>query len=372
MIRVLQIISDTNLGGAGRVLSNYLSAWNQEQFQIHIAVPEQSVLVEVFTPMGATVHKVKGMADRSYHKEDVAQLRKLIKEVQPDLIHTHGAFSGRVAGKKEGVPVIFSRHSVFPVSWKKKYPPMRWVNGWLNCHYADGMIAVSPAAVDNLVELGVPRHCITTIFNGVSSLTEVNAPEKEAFCLSLGIPKEKFLFGILARLEEYKGHQLLLDACEELKRRGKECTVLIAGTGPEEEKIKKEIVARNLDDMVLFLGFCQEIPTLLSVIDVQVNCSFGTEATSIALLEGMSLGVPAVVSDYGGNPAVIAHQGNGLVYPSLDKDGLVQGMCRMMEDKELYARCQQGAKDIFHQKFTAEVFAKETEQYYQQILEQKK
>ena len=42
----------------------------------------------------------------------------------------------------------------------------------------------------------------------------------------------------------------------------------------------------------------------MSITDVQANASFGTEATSLALLEGMSLGIPAVVSDFGGNPGV--------------------------------------------------------------------
>ncbi len=368
MRKILQVISDTNLGGAGRVLSNYLSAYDKENYEIHIAIPQGSVLKDVFPPLGGIVHEVEGMADRSYHKEDVVQLRKLMAELKPDLVHTHGAFSGRVAAKREKIPVIFSRHSVFPVSWKKKYPPMRWVNGWLNCHYADGMVAVSPAAVDNLVETGVPRKKITTIFNGVHPLEKTSAQEQLALRQGLGLGEESFLFGILARLEYYKGHMLLLDACESLKAQGKGCKVLIAGTGAESDKIQGEIKARGLEDMVLFLGFWTDVAGLLSILDVQVNCSFGTEATSIALLEGMSLGLPAVVSDYGGNPAVIDHGKNGLVFPSQNKDKLVEAMVQMMETPSLVETCSTGAKGIFAQKFTAEVFARETETYYETML----
>lgn len=368
MKKILQVISDTNLGGAGRVLSNYLSAYDREQYEIHIAIPQGSVLKEVFPPLGGIVHEVEGMADRSYHKDDVAQLRGLMAELQPDLVHTHGAFSGRVAAKREKIPVVFSRHSVFPVSWKKKYPPFCWVNGLLNCYYADGMVAVSPAAVDNLVETGVPRKKITTIFNGVHPLERSSSQEQVALRQGLGLGEECFLFGILARLEHYKGHLLLLEACEILKAQGKTCKVLIAGTGAEAEKIQEAIVAKGLEEMVLFLGFWTDVAGLLSILDVQVNCSFGTEATSIALLEGMSLGLPAVVSDYGGNPAVIAQEKNGLVFPSLNKDKLVEAMVRLMEDTALRQACGKGAQEIFEEKFTADVFARETEAYYETML----
>lgn len=372
MKRILQIISDSNLGGAGRVLSNYLSAYDAKNYEIHIAVPQGSVLTEVFTPLGAMVHPVQGMADRSYHKEDVKQLRTLIRQVQPHLVHTHGAFSGRVAAKGEGVPVVFSRHSVFPVSWKKRYPPITWLNGFLNCHYADGIIAVSPAAVDNLVETGVPRKKITTIFNGVDALTPTTSEEQSALKKQLSIPENTLVFGILARLEYYKGHMLLLDACEILKNQGISCQVLIAGTGAEEEKIKEKIQEKNLASMVQFLGFWKEVPALLSILDVQLNASFGTEATSIALLEGMSLGIPAIVSDYGGNPAVISHGKNGLVFPSNNAQAMADAMKTLIDPSNQEKQREtmaQGAREIFKEKFTAQVFAQETQEFYEKICQ---
>jgi glycosyltransferase involved in cell wall biosynthesis len=48
-----------------------------------------------------------------------------------------------------------------------------------------------------------------------------------------------------------------------------------------------------------------EIYKIENIMDLQINASYGTEATSLSLLEGMCLGVPAVVSDFGGNPYVI-------------------------------------------------------------------
>ena len=53
-------------------------------------------------------------------------LQALIRRVKPDLVHTHGALSGRIAAKRCHVPVVYSRHSAFPVPAKLKYPPGRW------------------------------------------------------------------------------------------------------------------------------------------------------------------------------------------------------------------------------------------------------
>ena len=63
--------------------------------------------------------------------------------------------------------IFHPRHSVFPTkSYLKKFPG-RQLNRWINTHYADQIIAVSPAAVDNLTEGGIPRERVTVLMNGV-------------------------------------------------------------------------------------------------------------------------------------------------------------------------------------------------------------
>ena len=59
------------------------------------------------------------------------------------------------------------------------------------------------------------------------------------------------------------------------------------------------VVEEGVEDVMSLLGFRSDVAALLSILDVQLNVSYGTEATSMALLEGMSLGLPSIVSDYG-------------------------------------------------------------------------
>ncbi|MFI3253919.1 MAG: glycosyltransferase family 4 protein [Eubacteriales bacterium] len=362
MKKIMEVISDSNLGGAGRVLCEYFSSYDKEKYEVSVAIPKGSVLLSVFQDFDVKIHEIEGMADRSYHKEDVKALARLFREEKPDLIHTHGAFSGRMAGKKVKIPVVYSRHSVFPVSQKQKL--LAPIMGAINTHYADGILAVSPAAADNLVETGIPRKKIDIVYNGVRPMEKTSEEKAKALRESLGLG-DLFTFGILARLEYYKGHRLLLEACQILKEQGHSFRVLIAGSGTED--IQAEIQGKALEDKVLFLGFWKEIPELLSILDVQLNCSFGTEATSIALLEGMSLGLPSVVSDYGGNPQVISHGENGLVFPSENPEKLAQAMAQMITDQSFREKASIRAREIYQEKFTALAFARETEKFYEKV-----
>ena len=369
MIRVLNIISDTNIGGAGRVILNYLRYADRDKFETLVAIPRGSLLKPLLEEAHVTVYEVDGMADCSYAIEDVKALQALIRQVKPDLVHTHGALSGRIAAKRCRVPVVYSRHSAFPVPAKLKYPPGRWVNKLLNEHYADHIIAVSPATRDNLTEGGISPKKITVVMNGVAPVAPISDGEKAALRQSLGLGKDVFTFGILARIEDYKGHLYLVYAAKLLKDRGySNFRILVAGTGAFEEEVTRAVTEMGVEDVVQMLGFRSDAAALLNILDVQLNASYGTEATSMALLEGMSLGLPTIASDYGGNPFVITSGQNGLLFPSKDSAALADAMAELMDHPEEVAIMREKALETYQSRFTGEVFARNTEQIYENVL----
>lgn len=369
MIRVLNIISDTNIGGAGRVILNYLRYADRNKFETLVAIPRGSLLKPLLEEAHVTVYEVDGMADCSYASEDVKALQALIRQVKPDLVHTHGALSGRIAAKRCHVPVVYSRHSAFPVPAKLKYPPGRWVNKLLNEHYADHIIAVSPATRDNLTEAGISPKKITVVMNGVAPVAPISDGEKAALRQSLGLGKDVFTFGILARIEDYKGHLYLVYAAKLLKDRGySNFRILVAGTGAFEEEVTRAVTEMGVEDVVQMLGFRSDAAALLNILDVQLNASYGTEATSMALLEGMSLGLPTIASDYGGNPFVITSGQNGLLFPSKDSAALADAMAELMDHPEEVSIMREKALETYQSRFTGEVFARNTEQIYENVL----
>ena len=369
MIRILNIISDTNIGGAGRVILNYLRYADRNKFETLVAIPRGSLLKPLLEEAEVTVYEVDGMADCSYASQDVKALQALIRRVKPDLVHTHGALSGRIAAKRCHVPVVYSRHSAFPVPAKLKYPPGRWVNKLLNEHYADHIIAVSPATRDNLTEGGISPKKITVVMNGVAPVSPISDEEKAALRRSLGLEPDVFTFGILARIEDYKGHLYLVYAAKLLKDRGySNFRILVAGTGAFEEEVTRAVTEMGVEDVVQMLGFRSDAAALLNILDVQLNASYGTEATSMALLEGMSLGLPTIASDYGGNPFVITSGQNGLLFPSKDSAALADAMAELMDHPEEVAIMREKALETYQSRFTGEVFARNTEQLYENVL----
>jgi glycosyltransferase involved in cell wall biosynthesis len=102
--------------------------------------------------------------------------------------------------------------------------------------------------------------------------------------------------------------------------------------------------------------------------DVNVNCSVGTETSSLALSEGMSLGIPAIVSDYGGNPYMVRHGINGLVCPQGDSLALAEAIERLSREKTLYTRLSRQARLRFAEELNAEAMTKKTEKLYAELF----
>lgn len=368
MIRVLNIISDTNIGGAGRVLLNYLQYADRAAFHTMVAVPRGSLLKVPLEEAGAEVFEVDGIADRSYHKDDVKVLKELIGRTEPRIVHTHGALSGRIAGRQCGKIVIYTRHSAFPVSARLKYPPGRWVNKLLNEHYADHIIAVSPAAAENLTDGGISPKYITTMMNGVAPVERCGEAECTALRVQWGLEENDFVLGILARVEPYKGHMDIVDAAKTLAQQGRKFKILVAGTGTFEPEVRARVEELGLSDHIKFLGFLTDVRGFLSVLDVQLNASYGTETSSLSILEGMSMGLTAILSDYGGNPCLVTHGDNGLLFSTRNSGELAERIAQVMDDRALLEKLSVRAEEVFHERFTGEIFAKNIENVYLNTL----
>lgn len=371
MIKVMNILSDSNIGGAGRCLINYLKYCDRSRFEVSVVLPRGSLLINEVAAQNIRVLEVDGIAEKSFSPGAIGALRKLIRLEKPDIVHTHGSFSGRIAARLSGCKVIYTRHSAFPVPAYLQKGPGHWFNGAVNGFFADSIIAVSPANAQNLVESGVSEQKITVMMNGVEPVTRSSEAVCKELRSKLGIPEGIFTGGILARLEPYKGHSILLDAAKELMDEGRDFRFLIGGKGSSEAQIVEGIRSRGLEEKVLFLGFVRNVPDVLSILDVQLNCSYGTEASSIALIEGMSLGLATVASDYGGNPWQVDDGKTGLLFRTGDAADMAAKLRILMDDEQKLRDMQAGALQAYHNRFTGAIFAANIEKVYTDTLQKK-
>ncbi len=372
MIKVIEVSSDSNIGGAGKCILTFLKNFDREKFDVSVVLPEGSLLTPEAEALGVKVYEVKHLAEKSLDVKAIDVLKKLFKELKPDVVHTHASMSARIAAKLLNIKVVYTRHSVFPPSKLISKFPGKLINGIVNNSTADKIIAVAEAAKDNLTMTGVSEKKISVILNGVETLIPYSAEKVAEIKREYGINDDEKVAVMAARLNEVKGHKYFVEAAKYLKDKGIKFKFLIAGTGGEEENIKKQIKDMNLENEVKLLGFLSDVDPLMNIMDVQVNCSFGTEATSLALLEGMSLGKPAVVTDFGGNPGVITDGVNGYLTPTHKGKATAECLEKLFCDSELYEKMSKECKKIYNEKFTAVVNTRNIEDVYKEVLKKQK
>ncbi len=363
-MKIIEVSSDTNIGGAGKCLLTLLKNFDYDKFDVKVILPKNSLLKPHIEELNVPVIEADGIADKSLDKGAIGELKQIFKEEKPDLVHTHASMSARIAARAAGAKIVYTRHSVFPPSKKISKGIGKAINGAVNNYLADGIIAVAEAAKENLTDTGVSDKKITVILNGVDGLTPASALKKEKIKHDFGVKSGEKVIAIIARLNEVKGHEYFIDAADTLLKDGIKAKFFIAGTGDREEILKAKIKELGREKEIIMTGFITNVDELLNITDVQVNASFGTEATSLALLEGMSLGVPAVVSDFGGNPGVIKDGENGFVVPKQNAAAIAEKIKELLSDKKLYGRLSAGSREIFEKTFTAEAMTRQTEDLY--------
>ena len=369
MIKVLNIISDTNIGGAGRCLINFLRYYDRSRYEVKVVLPENSQLRPEVEKLDTPVIEVPGMGDRSFSLEAVRALRKVIRAEQPAIVHTHGAMSGRIAAKGTGAKIVYTRHSAFPVPDRIRKNPGRWVNKTVNEFFANRIIAVSPACAENLTDGGISPDLIDTMLNGVEAVARVPDRELTSLREQYGIAPGDFVLGIMARIEDYKGHLYIVDAVRQLADEGRPVKLIIAGEGAFEPTVRRHVQELGLEDRVIFAGFVRNVAPILSLLDVQLNASYGTEASSLAMIEAFSMGIPVVASDYGGNPWMVDVGEAGYLFPSRDSTAMARCIVRLMDEPETLAYMKRRAAEIYSQRFTGEIFARNVEAVYEKVLE---
>lgn len=371
MIKILNIISDTNIGGAGHATLNYLKAMDRTRFSACVVLPAGSLLKPRVEALDVPVIEIEAMADKSFDRAAISILRGVIEREDPDIVHTHGSLSGRIAGKKCEKTVIFTRHSAFPFPGYIRKTPLKLVYKYLYEHYSDRIIAISPAGAKILIDGGISTSIIDIMMNGCEPLKRSGADECEKLKAALGIAPGDFVLGIVARIEEYKGHLDILDALKLLRDREKPVKLIIAGTGGFEEAVKSRANELGLIKYVIFTGFISGVAPYMSVMDVQLNASYISETSSLSILEGMSIALPAIVSDCSGNPYVIDDEKSGLLFPPRDSKALSECVLRLMEDPALLKKLGEGAKQAYEERFTLDAYARNIENIYRKSLREK-
>ena len=368
-MKVLHVISDTNIGGAGVLLTTLLQCFDRNRIQSLVALPQNSLLTERIKALEIPIHPLRYDCSR-IDPRSVHELRRLAKEEHIDIVHANAALSARIAGKLEEKRVIHTRHCCFEVSGWIKRRPFSSIAGAFNRKFSDLAIATADAAADNLFQLGFLRERTEVIVNGSLPVRSVSDWELECYRRRFGILKGDFCVGICARLEHYKGHDVFLRAARQAMSLHPEIPFrfLIIGAGSRRAALEELAKREGIAPFVRFTGFVEDMAPIYRLLRINVNCSCGTETSCLALSEGMSAGVPFLATDFGGNCAMCGDSEAGMIYPCGDFEKLAELICGIACDRELERRMRAAALERYRKKYTAVAMSDALTAVYEKLM----
>lgn len=302
-IRVLHVIQNLNYGGMERVLSDIALRCDQSRFETHVLCLQYLGRFAKGLEEVATLHVAGAMSRVSmiWPRALAAQIRA----IAPDVIHSHSGVwhKASLAGRLAGVPrIIHTEHG------RGKPDPIRSrLVDRLGASRTDVVVAVSAQLAAELVRsLKIPQKKVVSIPNGVD--THAYRPRADTLRLrsELGIVIGRPIVGSIGRLEWIKGYDVMIEAFEHLRGTGadRDAVLVIAGEGTQRRALENMIRERGLEGSVFLLGWRDDVLDMHSAFSL-FTMSSRSEGTSISLLEAMSAGLPPVVTDVGGNAAVL-------------------------------------------------------------------
>jgi glycosyltransferase involved in cell wall biosynthesis len=219
-----------------------------------------------------------------------------------DVLHAHKFGSnawGSVLGRLARTPVVIGHEH----SWSFRGAPMRrLIDREVIARFSDVCITVSREDRRRMIEVErIPPEKIVFVPNGIEVKDGLRRHDVRA---ELGIPPADPLIGSIGTLRPQKAYGTLLRAAAMLVRERPRLRVLIAGDGPEGDRLRRLIDELGLGDKVLLLGRRSDVFDILGALDVAV-CSSDFEGSPLAVMEYMEAAVPIVATSVGGIPDLI-------------------------------------------------------------------
>jgi glycosyltransferase involved in cell wall biosynthesis len=218
-------------------------------------------------------------------------------------------------------------------------------------------------------QLGVSPEKSAFIANAVDARKFRPDISGEAVRARYGVPLNHCLILCPRRLVPKNGLEFLIESLPSIRRRFRDVSVLIAGDGPEREKLEARVRELGLHDSVIFAGsqHNDELPEFYAAADIVAIPSL-KEATSIAGLEAMASACAVVATNVGGLPEIIEAGVSGLLVSPRDPEALGRAITHLIETPELRTQLGLAARARVEQKFTWEQVAGETTRAYERAV----
>jgi glycosyltransferase involved in cell wall biosynthesis len=267
-----------------------------------------------------------------------------LHSLRPDIVHLHaGGLSPRFVSKvAAGAKVVMHYHSLEEESRKSRGPrrtPM-----------AADLILVNSEATARSVRRSKP----VVVYPGVHADIKTHEHDHAA----------PVTVGVAARLAPVKGIEYLIEAVKALDN----VHLVIAGDGPERNRLENLAQHETLLGRVTFTGWVDDIARTMSRWDIYAQPSVA-EGLGIAALEAMSLAIPVVASDVGGLREIVVNGETGFLVPPRDAAQLAAHLKELACNAELRQKMGEAARRRAAEKFSRERESQALQSAYEKLLD---
>lgn len=265
---------------------------------------------------------------------------------------------GSTAANRAKVPIrIISRRVGFPLKRnffiKRKYR-----------NNIDKVIAPSEGVRLILLRGGIRSDSIKVIPHAIDFSPFEKASSDDYLRREFSFAPDDFLVGILAHLADHTGCKHLIQTTKILKEYTDKIKIIVLGEGPLELDVRWHSRDLSVDDLVCFLGFREDIPQILSSLDLFVLSSY-LEGFGSSVLEAMACRLPVVATRTGNIPRVMVHGKTGLLVPPHNPSSLAKAILRLYKDRDLTSRLGQRGYEVVQRKFSAQSMAERVIDVYE-------
>ncbi len=357
MIKVLHVLSDSNIGGAGIYVSNYIKNHSPD-IKPSVMLPRGSAAMKFFSDADCEIIESDIAPDKSLDINSISVIRTQLKKDGYDIMHAHGSASARIAAK--GVcKSVFTKHTLSQSGNIVSRLIYRLTGGYA--------IAVSQAAYNNLIELGFNKKNIYTVLNGVSDMGVASDILKAECKSSFGIDTSKFVIGCVARFSPEKDYKTLLDSAKIVLEKCDRIAFLLCGAGSELDKMKTYAKTIGIYSNCVFAGMVFDPERAYHAMDMYCITS-RFESFGQSLVEAWSAYLPAVTSNAPGFAEISEDGVTSLIRPVGDAGAIADAILKLYSDKELCKTLSQNGKSRFLERYSAKIFAENIENVYRSII----
>ncbi len=363
---------------SGSGINTFLTMRGQSRdgFDVELACADGGALIDQVEQAGMRVRKLRHMVWPVHPWHDplaVLELALLIRRKKYTIVHTHNSkagFIGRLAARLARAPIVV--HTVHGFSFHGNESPFkqtlyrtleRVASGW-----CDVLIVISQPLIDwALAERIAPASKMVKIYSGID-VERFRAPvDVGQVRASLGLSKDDFVVGEVAKLWPGKGHGILLRAAAMLRGRAPNLKVLLVGDGELRSQLERDVQALHLQERVVFAGFREDVPAITRSLDVAVLPSL-FEGMGRAVIEAQAAGCAVIGTRVGGIPDLIRDGDNGLLIEPGSAEALATAIDRLYKNPDYRRQLGDAAARGVDDRFSEETMVRETIAVYQRLL----